>query len=287
MTPFRPEAALAAALLVAGCAGAGADLRQDVASLRAELGAARRENADLQRRVEALSARLEQLSARSSRPAEPRPAEAPPAAAPPTVIPGGLAVIRMEPPAAAPHPAPAAPAAAPAAPPARRAPPVPVAVPIVEPDGARLEALARRSGRELAAEAEGELKAARRRDGLSRAHGLEDFVARYPHHPQADNALVEAAGAYAEAGKGEAACAVARRAADEYPAGDAMSDALWRLAGCESQRGGADAERRVLSRLVTEVPRPPAARRAGERLAAISGRTGVDSPADGPARSGP
>ena len=30
-----------------------------------------------------------------------------------------------------------------------------------------------------------------------RAHALEDFVARYPRHPSADNALVEASTAYA------------------------------------------------------------------------------------------
>jgi TolA-binding protein len=267
---FRTEAALAAALLVAGCAGAEASLRQDVDALRAELAVARQENQELQRKVEALAARMDLVTARLTRPAEGGAsavavAQAP-AAAP--VVPGGLAVVRVEPPG-------------------RRAPPVPVAVPIVEPDGSRLEALARRSGRELAAEAEAELKAARRRDGLARAHGLEDFVTRYPHHPQADNALVEASGAYADAGRVEAACTVARRAVEEYPAGDAVSEALWRVAACESQRGGADAEKKILSRLVSEFPSTPAARRAGARLAAISGRTGVDSPAAVPARSGP
>jgi hypothetical protein len=290
LTPFRPEAALVAALLVAGCAGGSADLRRDLDALRAELAVARQENTELQRKVEGLSARLDLVSTRPTRTAEDRGAEPPagPAAAPGStaVVPDGLKVVRMEPPPRGPPPGPAAaPPAAP--PPVRRIPPVPVAVPIVEPDGARLEALARRSGRELAAEAEAELKAARRREGISRAHALEDFVARYPHHPQADNALVEAGSAYADAGKAEAACGVSRRAVEEYPAGDALSDALWRQAGCESQRGGAEAEKKILSRLVAEFPSTPAARRAGERLAAISGRTGVDSPADGPARSGP
>jgi len=59
------------------------------------------------------------------------------------------------------------------------------------------------------------------------------------------------------------------------------------VAACESQRGGADAEKKILSRLVSEFPSTPAARRAGERLAAISGRTGGDPPAAVPARSGP
>jgi TolA-binding protein len=270
LTPFRPEAALAAALLVAGCSGADASLRPDVEALRAELAAARQENQELQRKVEGLAARVELVTARQARAAEaaaPAPPPAPATAAMP-LVPGGLTVVKVEPPG-------------------RRAPPVPVAVPIVEPDGRRLEALARRSGRELAAEADAELKAARRRDGLARAHGLEDFVTRYPHHPQADNALTEAAGAYAEAGRADAACTVARRAAEEYPAGDAASEALWRVAACEAQRGGADAEKKILSRLVSEFPSTPAARRAGERLVAISGRIGGDPPADVPARSGP
>ena len=184
-------------------------------------------------------------------------------------MPGGLTVVRM-------------------APPGRRAPPVPTAVPIVEPDGARLEALARRSGRELAADAEAELKAARRRkDGLARAHGLEDFVGRYPRHPQADNALVEAAAAYAEAGRADAACTVARRAAEEYPAGDAaqrrpVAPGRLRVAARRRRRReeGPDPSRQ-------RVPEHAGRPRAGERLAAISGRTGGESPADVPARSGP
>jgi len=78
---------------------------------------------------------------------------------------------------------------------------------------------------------------------------------------------------------------LARRASDDYPAGDALCAALERLAACES-RGGTGAERRILERLVSEFPRTPAAERAGTRLAAISGAGGDSSPRD-PARSGP
>jgi hypothetical protein len=158
-------------------------------------------------------------------------------------------------------------------------------VPIADPDPQRLEALSRRGGRDIGAEADAELKRARQRAGGERAHALEEFAARYPRHPSADNALVEASAAHAEAGRAEAACELARRAADDYPAGDAMSDALERLAWCESRRGARDAERRLLERLVSEFPRTPAAERAGSRLATISGRAG-DTP-EGPARSGP
>jgi TolA-binding protein len=275
---LRTEAALAAALLVSGCAGDGA-LRHEVESLRAEVAAARQESRELARTVEGLSSRMEAVTARltrgqgDARPAEPRALELRQsdvrAAAPQaTVVPGGLAVVRVEPPGAG------------------RAPPVAIAVPIVEPDPGRLQALARRSGRELAAEAEAELRAARKATGFVRAHALEDFVSRYPHHPQAAAALLEAGEAYAEAGRPDAACSLSRRAASEYPAGDAASEALWRVAACESRAGAAEGERKTLLRLTSEFPATPAARRAGERLAAISGRTGV-SPADGPARSSP
>jgi TolA-binding protein len=264
------------ALLVSGCAGAEASLRREVDTLRTELALARQENQQLQHSVDVLSARVEAITARLAHPPaearlaertpEPRPME--PAA---PVVPGGLAVVRMEPPT---RHLPAA-------------PPVPVAVAIVEPAAGRVDALARRSGRDLAADAEVELKAARRRDGLARAHGLEDFVARYPRHPQADNALLEAAAAYADAGRADAACTLVRRSVEEYPAGDALAEALWRQALCEARSGASEAERKALTRLTRDFPSTPAGRRAGERLAAISGRSGGESPPDAPARSSP
>jgi hypothetical protein len=237
-----------------------------VDALRAEVRALRKDNEDLIRKVDALSARVEVMSARLARTPTSTPTST--SASPAPLVPPDLAVVRVEPPAARP----------------RTPPPVPTDVPIAEPDAERVEALARR-GRDLGAEADAELARARRRGGIERAHALEEFAARYPRHPSADNALVEGAGAYADATRAEAACALARRAIDDYPAGDAMSEALERLAWCESRRGARDAERSLLERLVSEFPRTPAAERAGTRLATISGRTG-DTP-DAPARSGP
>jgi hypothetical protein len=185
------------------------------------------------------------------------------------VVPDGLALVRVEPPKGS------------------RAPPVPTSTPLVEPDAARLDAIARKSGRDLAVDAENELKAARRREPLARAHALEDFVARYPRHPQASNALLESATAYADAGKLDAACTLGRRVVDEYPASDQVSDALLQVAVCEGRKGAADLERRLLSRLVNDYPSSPAARRARERLVSNPGRPGADPSPDGPARSGP
>lgn len=254
--------------------------------MRAEVRALRKDNEDLARRVDALTGRVEIISARLARaPGAASSKEEEAAKAP--VIPRDLAVVRVEPPSSPSGATKAVPGGdAPSVPrPARTPPPVPTAVPIADPDPQRLEALSRRGGRDIGAEADAELKRARQRAGGERAHALEEFAARYPRHPSADNALVEASAAHAEAGRAEAACELARRAADDYPAGDAMSDALERLAWCESRRGARDAERRLLERLVSEFPRTPAAERAGSRLATISGRAG-DTP-EGPARSGP
>jgi TolA-binding protein len=304
LNPLRPEAALAAALLVAGCAAAGGGARPapaEAEALRDELAAARAENQRLTRQVEALTARVEALAARPARekgaprPAAPAPAAASAAPAASPVIPEGLAVVRVEP-AAEPEPEPVsvrrvvhagATPAAPAAPrvKGRRAPAVATDVAIVEPAPGALDGLAPRGGRGLSAEAEAEWRAARKLGGVARAHAMEDFALRYPHHPQADDALVDASGAYADAGRPDAGCAVARRAAEEYPAGDAAPEALWRLAACEP-RGG-DAERRLLTRLVSEFPTTAAAHRAGARLAVITGRPDVASPSADPARSGP
>lgn len=311
MRPLRPETALAAALLVSGCAGAQAQPRGEVEAVRAELAQARHETEVLARQVEALSARVDLLTARSGRAA----AVAPPAVAAQGAVAdqparsgagagaevplglevvkvgpsmagavAGLTVVKLEPPRAEkPRGAAASPAKAP-----KKAPAVSTAVPLVEPDPARLAALDRPGGgQDLGTAAEAELKAARRKAGLDRAHGLEDFVARYPRHPQAAAALVEAGAAYQDAGRADAACTLSRRAVEEYPAGAAIGDALERLAACESRGGDADAEKKLLTRLVTQFPGTPAAHRAGDRLAAFSGRTGGESPPVGPERSGP
>ena len=254
-------------------------------ALQGEVRALHRDNEDLARRVEDLSSRVEALSTRLAR-APAHPARDKDDAEKAPVIPPDLAVVRMEPraPAAArgAHRAGEEPAAERSA---RVAPPISTAVPISPPDPERIEALARRGGRDIAAESDAELRRARGLKGDERARALEEFATRYPRHPSADNALVEASAASADVGRADAACDLARRAAADYPAGDALSEALERLAWCESRRGAREAERRLLERLVSEFPRTPAAARAGTRLATISGRTG-ETP-EGPARSGP
>jgi len=281
------NASAALVVLLLGCAGGSTAAPSDVDALRAELRALRADNDALVRKVDGLSARLDLVTSRVMR--EPSAQVAVPGEALPPVIPFDLAVVKVAPAEALP-PVVLTEALlpdAPGPPRARRSPPpVPTAIPISDPAPERLEALALRGGRGLSAEADRELRAARGRSGVARAHALEDFVSRYPRHPAADNALVEAAEEYAAGGKDDAACALARRAGEDYPAGDALSAALEQLAACESRRGGSGAERRILERLVSEFPRTPAAERAGTRLAAISGHGGDPSP-NVPARSGP
>lgn len=223
-------AAPCAALVLSACAGADAAARRDVVKLRTDVDALRGQNEALLRRLDALESRLEH---RAARPA-PQPSPAEPAA---PLVPPDLAVVRVAPPRQQAEELPQrvilsdSPAR-----PSRPAPRLPTGVPISEPDPERLDALAEPAGRELSAQAEGELGAARRKPGVERAHALEAFVARYPHHPSADNALVEAARVYADLGRAEAACDLARRVPQDYPAGDAVSGAQEIVVRCERSR---------------------------------------------------
>jgi TolA-binding protein len=296
---FAPEAC--AALLVAGCAGAGA-ARPEVDALRVELRELRAQNEALSSRVDALSSKVDLLTMSASRPVASPPAQAaraaelsPPGQAAPgevaragtAVVVPDLAVVKVvpaeEPRAAGRAGAPRA-AERPAQ--ARAAPPIPTAVPIQDPDPARLDALGSPGRRPLSAQAEAELRAARAQAGLARAHALEDFAAHYPQHPSADNALSEAAAAYLSAGRDDAGCSLSRRVVDEYPAGDAVPDALLQAAGCEHRRGDPEAAQRLLARLRADFPGTSAAQRAEAQLSQISGRRG-GSPPDVSARSGP
>lgn len=209
-------------------------MQRDLSLLRSELDHLRRQNDAMSRALDTLGVRLDRLEAKPS-------ASKPKAAAEPAapLVPPDLAVVRVAPPreeeegggnivfAAPSSPAPRTP---------RAAPRLPTAVQVSEPDDDRVEGLSQAAGRGIAAEADGELAAARGKEGVDRAHALESFVSRYPRHPSADNALVEAARAYADTGRTEASCQLARRVPEEYPAGDAVSGALEIASSCERSR---------------------------------------------------
>jgi TolA-binding protein len=243
-----------AALWALGCAANDPVRRKDVDDLRAEMRTIQRENAEMSRRLEGMEVRLDALAAVSrAPPPAPSPASAPAAAAEP-LVPPNLAVVKVD----RRRPEPRRP---------RQAPALPTAVPISEPDPGEMAALGTPRG-DIAAEAQAALDAARRLDGLASARALEEFVSRYPRHPSADNALVEAARARDAAGDPETACALAARVAEEYPAGDALPDALAQMAECRARQGDIARARALYQRIVKDFPDTPAARRARERLAA-------------------
>jgi TolA-binding protein len=245
-----------------GCAAEDPGLRQELDALRAEMRTLQRESAENAKRLEALAARVEQIQAR---PAE-RPAPAP--AAERVVPPPDLAVVKVTP--RAPPPAPSAPR--------RTVPPVPTAIPLAEPDPAAVEAL-RKPGRSIAAEAAAALEAARKLGGVAGARALEQFADRYPSHPAADNALLDAGRARLRAGDDEGGCSAVARVVATYPAGDALPDGLEELAACESRRGHPAEARRLVERLTRDFPDTPAARRARQRLAAAAGGSPAGSAA--------
>jgi TolA-binding protein len=264
-----PEVAAAAALAVLGCSAGDPGLRGDLETMRAEMRTVQQENAEMAKRIEALSTKVDLLAARAQRaPQAAEKAQAPAAAEP--IVPPHLAVVKMEPQAAR-----GAPRAETSRRP-RRAPPVPVAVPIVDPDPGTLTALGARKV-DLAAEAQAALDEAHRLSGLSAARALEEFSSSYPSHPSADNALVEAGRARAGAGDDESACALFARCAKEYPAGDALPDALEQLGTCEARKGHADQARALYERVAHDFPSTSAAKRALERIAAMPG-TGASAP---------
>lgn len=268
-----PEVAAAAALAVLGCSAGDPGLRRDVELMRAEMRTLQHENAETAKRLEALSTKVDLVAARAQR----APAAAEKGAVPvERIVPPDLAVVKMQPQAARAAPR----AEAPRKP--RRAPPVPVAVPFVEPDPGTLKAMGARPV-DLAAEAQAALDAAHRLSGLAAARALEEFSASYPSHPSADNALVEAGMARASAGDDESACALFARCVTEYPAGDALPDAVEQLGECEARKGHTEKARALFDRVTTDFPNASAAKRALERIAAMpgTGASGAPSPRQG------
>ncbi len=277
---MRKASLIVAALCVCGCAADNKALRGDLDAMRAEIQRMQRENAELAKRVDVLASRLDALGERPTAvrgaagcsgstgpcasPGTP-PAAASSGAARSTgpasdaAIPPNLAVVKVQPPS----PGTRQPAVHRHR---RQAPPVPTAVPISEPDGEALASLGTPRS-DLSVEAQADLDAAHRMKGLAAARALEAFAARYPRHPSADNALLDAARERAEAGEPDAACALHARCVEEYPAGDAMPDALELLGECHARRGRAEEARHLFERVVADYPGTSAAGRAAQRLA--------------------
>jgi len=268
-----PRAA-AAALLLCACAGEDPALHKELTSLRTEVQTLQRENAEMSRKLDALGSRVDLLAARPVAPAAPPApvaAEAPPpstSAAEP-LVPARLKVVRLVPEAEKAS-LPKARARATPVSPRGAASPVPTSTPLHEPDPGTLVALGA-GGKDLAAEAQAALDAAWQQAGLSRARALEQFNAHYPGHRGAQDSLVGAARARAEAGDPDGSCEDYAKAVREYPAGSAMPDALAGLASCEARAGRTDEAKRLMARLAQDYPSSPALKRASERAPAAQG----------------
>lgn len=267
-----PPAAVAAVLLLCGCAAEDPALRQELASLRTEVRTLQQGNADLARKVGVLAERVEVLAARPPPPPAPAPAAtaapAPAAPAPEAaaLVPSRLKVVKLEP--AKPISKTAKPARARKD--ATHPPPVPTDTPVREPDAATLTALGA-GGKDLASEAQADLDRARTLSGLARSKALEEFVAHYPGHRGAQGALVGAARSRFDAGDPDGSCEDYARAVREYPAGNAMPEALAGLSACERRAGRPDEAKRLEARLAQDYPESIASRRATERVPAPQG----------------
>lgn len=278
----RQLVAILSALGVLACAAPEKAVRAEpppsaeVGELRAEVADLRRENEVLKQRVDALASRVDSVQRQRSEPphsAALGPSAASPSASDGPAIPTDLEVVRMEPPRAQPARAPIRRRSLPSSEPLALSsvpPPVPTDVALREPDTGAVAALGPLRG-SLVAQADAELAAARALNGLAAAQKLEAFAARFPRHPQADNALLEAATAYVKAGRGQSACTVLARCVNEYPAGDVFADALEQLGECRADQGEMSLARWIFQRVLSDFPMSSAAKRAEERIASLDG----------------
>jgi TolA-binding protein len=279
------------------CAGPEKAVRADPApsaemgELRAEIADLRRENDVLKQRLDALISRVE--SVQRVQPSDPARRPVAPASSPSTApasgpaIPADLEVVRMEPPRAQPARPPVRRRSPPSPeplslPPTEGPPPLPTDVALREPDTGAVASLGPLRG-SLVAQADAELVAARALNGLASAQKLESFAARFPRHPQADNALLEAASAYSKAGRVGSACSVLARCVNEYPAGDVFADALEQLGECRADQGETSLARWLFQRVLSDFPMSSAAKRAEERIVSLDGARSASAP---PTRQG-
>lgn len=248
--------------MLTACATSAAR-RSELVELQAELRAARAESAQLAQRLERLELRDSVSRARTSAPASPAPfSEA--AAAPLPGAPPELAVVKLKPKL-------------------QPAPPLPTAVPVVEPAAEQMEL--------LIGEAEAAAPAARATDardpdlldveyqqavsalrtgnvegGVAR---LEQFARDNPRHPHADNALYFRGLGLLGLEDFPAAAKAFELLLARYPAGDAVQDGMLRLAECHVRLKKRAEARELYTRLLTQYPGTAAASQAEQRLASL------------------
>jgi tol-pal system protein YbgF len=241
-------------LCTVGSACATASSASEVTTMRAELKVMQQAHLDDQKKIDALQAEIELLSE----------TRAPQATT--SELPSDLQVVHLQPAKGQP-------------------PPLATAVPIHEPTADELALISAAqaaeppetltahgssSGSSSPEEADALFSSAFERlktgELVRAASEFQEFARRYPHHPAADNALLDEGIAYYGLRRYADALTAFRSLIKRYPAGDAVPEAMLREAECETRLGHRDQARSLLNHLKDAYPQSAEAARAGRRL---------------------
>ncbi len=219
-----------------------------------------------------LEARLERIERRADLAQAPRAAPAPPASAPAPVVKADspfdalppLTVVKLKP---------------------RKdpAPRIDTGVVVVEPPAEVVDELRdARAGASAASEADASqlaiadaqferaLDAMKTGNAEGGVQAMQQFVAEWPRHPRADNALYFAGVGYLSEGAIEAAASAFQRVLAEYPAGDAVLEAMLKLADCRLKLKQPREAKSAWERIIQTYPGTAAAAQAQARLSSHS-----------------
>ena len=103
---------------------------------------------------------------------------------------------------------------------------------------------------------------------------FEEFARKFPHHPNADNALLNAGIAQYGLRQYQEALATFRSLIKRYPAGDAVPEAMYREANCAEKLGHRQEARTLLQQVKDSYPRTAEAARADRRLGELATNEG-------------
>jgi tol-pal system protein YbgF len=248
---------MAAALCIVTSACATNSASGEVSALRAELKTMQQAHLDDQKKIETLQNEVDVLSAEAK------------AAQAPTELPSDLQVVHLSQPNKAP-------------------PPLATAVSVHEPTNEEIVALATSRAATSSERSAGSSSSPEEADALfssafekvktgelvRAASEFQEFARRYPHHPAADNALLDEAIAFYGLRRYQDALGALHTLIKRYPAGDAVPEALYREAECSEKLGHPDQARKVLSQLKESYPQSPEAARADRRLEELAANEG-------------
>jgi len=262
-----------ACVAVSGCAAGQQETRAQLDQLLASVRALRADNARLEARLEKLEQRaaLEkatshgsaQLKSAPTMPAPTARADSSLDALPP------LTVVKLKPKREA-------------------APRLQTEVAVVEPPPGVVEELKDAAAARLAnADAEGDatdlaiadaqferaLEGLRTGNAQGSVTAMQQFVAEWPRHPRADNALYVAGVGLMALEDYEGAASSFQRVTAEYPAGDAVVDSLLKLADCRMKLKQPREAKSTWERIVRTYPGTAAATQAQARLSSHTAAT--------------